>query len=44
MKYRTGGGPVDGISDLPLGILIDDLWKKPSAVCEVWNLSLAAIK
>jgi hypothetical protein len=44
VKYRNGGGSVDTITSLPLGALISDLWKKPEAFCEVWNLSLATVK
>lgn len=44
MKLRKGGGTVETISDMPIGILVGDFWKKPDSVNQAWDISFAALK
>ena len=44
MKLRKGGGTVETISDMPIGVLVGDFWKKPDAVNQTWDISFASVK
>ena len=44
MKLRNGGGAVESISDMPIGVLVGDFWKKPDSVNQAWDISFAALK